>query len=136
MDSRAVRLDAEFKLLARFRSEIVREGDWFLLQDDQRARSLGWTPDPFPVAFHAQPKHPGQAPYGIYVPSDARVRGQAPNNFQLNTANKPPFPGQWGVLSWTPERPGLPWQPKTAIEEGANLLNFFLTFQERFDEGV
>lgn len=136
MDSRALRLEEEYRLLSSFFSEIVREEDWFLLPDDARARRVGWTPEPFPVAFHAQPKHPGQAPYGIYVASNARVNRRAPSNFQAAARNRPPFPGQWGVLSWTPERPGLPWVPKARIDEGANLLNFALTFEERFREGA
>lgn len=136
MDSRQLRLDEDHKLLLRVFANIVREGDWFLLPDDVRARRLGWTPDPFPVAFHAQPKHPGQVPYGIYVPSNAQVGGRAPKNFQPVASNRPPFPGQWGVLSWTADAPGVPWVPKTPIEAGANLLNYALTFEERFREGV
>jgi hypothetical protein len=136
VDSRAHRLDEEHKLLASFFADIVREGDWFLLPDDVRARRLRWTPTPFPVAFHAQPEHPGQMPYGIYVPSSAQVGGQAPNNFQPAANNRPPFAGQWGVLSWTPEEPGRPWMPKTPLEQGSNLLNYALTFEGRFREGV
>ncbi len=136
MGSREIRLDEEHKLLLSVFPRIVREGDWFLLPDDVRARRLGWIPDPFSVAFHAQPEHPGQMPYGIYVPSNAQVGGNTPNNFQPAANNRPPFPGQWGILSWSPDRPGLPWVPKTPITEGANLLNFALTFEERFREGV
>ena len=136
MDNRALRLEEEHKLLVEFFPNIMRDGDWFLVPDDPRARKIGWTPDPFPVAFHAQPKHPGQAPYGVYITSCAKIGGRTPENFNANAANRPPFPGRWGVLSWTPEKPGLPWVPKTAIHEGANLLNFLCTFEERFREGV
>ena len=136
MDDREGRLDQEHDLLLTVFSEIERAGDWFLLPDDVRARRLGWTPDPFPAAFHAQPKHPGQVPYGIYALSKAQVGGREPKNFQPVASNRPPFPGQWGVLSWTADAPGVPWVPKTPIEEGANLLNYVLTFEERFREGV
>jgi hypothetical protein len=136
VDNRQRRLDDEHKLLLSVFPSIVRDRDWFLLPDDVRARRLGWTPEPFPVAFHAQPQHPGQVPYGIYVLGNAQVGGRAPNNFQAMANNRPPFPGQWGVLSWTADAPCVPWVPKTPIEAGANLLNYALTFEERFREGV
>lgn len=111
--------------------DLVHEpaGDWFMIRNDLRALAAGWSPDPFPVAFHAQRKHPGQAPYGIYVRFDARVDGVAPNNFKAKTSVIPPFPGAWGVLSWTVEGPWIPMEP---AREGANLLNFVLSFEERF----
>lgn len=132
MDSRQLRLDEELRLLLRVFPSIVCNGDWFLLADDVRARRFGWTPEPFSVAFHAQPQHPGQVPYGIYVSSNAQVDGKSPNNFQAAASNRPPFPGQWGVLSWTVD----PWVPRSPIEAGANLLNYAITFEERFREGV
>lgn len=123
----------EHKLLLTVFSAVVREGDWFLILDDERGPRFAWSPEPFPVAFHAQPAHPGQAPYGIYVRTDARVNGNVPNNFQATAANRPPFPGEWGVLSWAPEGA---WEPKATIWSGANLLNFAIGFEERFKQGV
>ena len=123
-------------LLTGFDSMVVRSGDWFLVPNDLRATRHGWTPEPFPVAFHAQPKHPGQAPYGIYVLSSAQVRGQGPDNFKSNAKHRPPFDGEWGVLSWQAEDDRIGWVPAQRIREGSNLLNFFITFEERFKQGV
>ena len=136
MDDRELRLEEEHQLLATVFPSIVRSGDWFLIPDDGRAVRYGWTPDPFPVAFHAQPEHPLQVPYGIYVPSSAKFGEQAPGNFNSGASNRPPFDGQWGVLSWQGDAEGIPWIPKEKIREGANLLNYAITFEKRFKEGV
>ena len=134
MAERELRLEAERRLIVTIFSRVARSGDWFLIPDDARATRHGWTPDPFPVAFHAQRGHPGQVPYGIYVPSSARIGGQEPNNFNADAHNQPPFAGQWGVLSWQGDADDTPWVPATRISEGANLLNFLITFEERFKE--
>lgn len=136
MDERELRLGQEHELIASVFPSVVRSGDWFLLQNDTRAIRSGWTPDPFPVAFHAQPGHPGQVPYGIYVSPSARVNGRTPNNFSATTGNPPPFDGEWGVLSWQGDADGIPWFPKQRISDGSNLLNFLITFEERFKQGV
>lgn len=136
MAERGLRLEEEHKLLGSVFPGIVRSGDWFLIPDDARATRAGWSPSPFPVAFHAQAKHPGQVPYGIYVARDVRVHGRVPNNFKANCAQLPPFEGEWGVLSWQGDGQGIAWVPSERIREGANLLDFAVTFQERFNEGV
>ena len=136
MAERELRLEEEHRLIAGVFPSVVRSEDWFLIPADTRATRYGWTPDPFPVAFHAQPSHPGQEPYGIYVPSSVRVGGQTPNNFSVNANNRPPFEGQWGVLSWQGNADDMQWIPAQRIHEGANLLNFVITFEERFKEGV
>ena len=133
MDERTARLEEEHKLLLVVFPDILHSRDWFCISDDARARRLGWGPNPFPVAFHAQPGHPGQAAYGIYIPSDATVNGAAPKNFQAVASNVPPFPGRWGVLSWTHESP---WVARTSVHESTNLLNFALGFGVRFKQGV
>ena len=136
MADREVRLDEEHLLIATVFPAVVRSGDWFLLLDDDRAKVYGWTPDPFLVAFHAQPGHPCQVPYGIYVRSCARFKGQTPKNFSAKAENGPPFEGQWGVLSWQGDADGVPWIPAKQIRKGANLLNFLVTFEERYKQGV
>ena len=136
MAERERRLDEEHRLIATVFPRVVRSGDWFLIPDDARTKRYGWTPDPFPVAFHAQPRHPGQVPYGIYVPSSAQIGGQTPNNFTSNAENRPPFAGQWGVLSWQGDADDIPWVPAQQIREGANLLNFVITFEDRFKQGA
>ncbi len=136
MAERKLRLEEERRLIATVFPSIVRVGDWFLIPNDSRATRLGWTPDPFSVAFHAQTGHPGQVPYGIYVPSSAQIGGQVPHNFTANASNRPPFEGQWGIFSWQGDDHGIPWVPAQSIRKGANLLNFLITFEERFKEGV
>ena len=136
MANREYRLEEEHGLIASVFPSVVRLRDWFLIPDDSRAKRYGWTPDPFPVAFHAQPEHPGQVPYGIYVQSSARVGKRTPSNFRAKASNRPPFDGQWGVLSWQGDTNGRPWVPAREIREGDNLLNFLITFEERFREGV
>ena len=136
MAERELRLEEEFQLIVSVFPSVVRQGDWFLIPDDTRAVRHGWTPDPFPVAFQAQPGHPGQVPYGIYVSSSVQVGGKTPDNFTAAASNRPPFEGQWGVLSWQGDSDGTPWVPRRQIRSGANLLNFLITFEERFKEGV
>ena len=136
MDERELRLQQEYQLIASVFPSVIRSGDWFLLEHDARATRAGWSPDPFPVAFHAQQEHPWQEPYGIYVPSSARVGGQPPNDFVADASNRPPFSGQWGVLSWQGNADGRPWTAKQDIREGANLLNYLITFEQRFLQGA
>lgn len=131
MAERERRIREELELLREVFPDLIYEpkGDWFQIPNDLRALAVGWTPQPFPVAFHAQPNHPGQAPYGIYVREDVKVGGSTPQNFNSSAGQKPPFPGVWGVLSWTIEGP---WLPKEPAREGANLLNYALSFEERY----
>ena len=136
MAKREQRLAEERKLIASVFTDVIRSGDWFLLPNDTRAVRYGWSPVPFPVAFHAQPQHPGQVPYGIYVPSSALCNGHVPGNFSSQAGNRQPFKGEWGVLSWQGDADGRPWFPNVNIREGANLLNFALTFEERFKQGA
>ena len=136
MAERELRLEEELSLIASVFRNVIRSGDWFLIPDDSRAVRHGWTPNPFPVAFHAQPGHPGQVPYGIYLPSSTQIGGQTPNDFSVTASNRPPFAAQWGVLSWQGDADRKPWVSRTNIREGANLLNFVLTFEERYKQGV
>ena len=136
MGEREIRLEEEHRLIASVFPSVVRSSDWFLIPNDFRATRHGWTPDPFPVVFHAQPGHPGQVPYGIYVLSSVQIGSQTPNDFNANASNRPPFDGQWGVLSWQGDKDGIPWVPAQQIRKGANLLNFAITFEERFQEGA
>lgn len=133
MDNRDARLEEEHPLLLELNPTIVRSSEWFLVPDDERARRHGWSPEPFPVAFHAQPGHPGQAPYGIYIASNATVGGVTPNPFQAVAKNTPPFPGSWGVLSWTPQSA---WVAHEEVHKSSNLVNFYLGFDARYRAGV
>lgn len=128
-----VRLDDELVLLRSTFPATERSGPWFLIPDYPVPAEWGWTPRPLRVAFHAQPQHPGQQPYGIYAPTDVRVRGNGPGNCAA-ASNRPPFPGEWSVLSWSPQ--STEWRPKADVRAGSNLLTFALSFRDRFAEGT
>ena len=130
------RVSAELRLLRGVFPDIVysEDGHWFMIPDYPAAEALGWTPRPLPVAFHAQPGHPGQAPYGIWVPSGIRVAGSPPSNIQDPASRQPPFPGSWALLSWTSD--GDQWRPRANIAAGSNLVNYAIGFRDRFLQGV
>jgi hypothetical protein len=129
------RIVAELELLRTRFPDILYQanGHWFLIPAYPMPAGRVWTPSPMPVAFHAQPGHPGQHPYGIYVPSGVRVDGHPPANFKDTADKRPPFPGSWAVLSWQPD--GGQWIAKDDIRKGSNLLNYALGFTERFLQG-
>lgn len=133
----ADRINEEFELLRSVYPDIQRamsgQEHWFHIPAYSIPQALGWTPAAMPIAFHAQPKHPGAAPYGIFVPTRVCVHGQAPNNFNANANKAVPFPGRWGVLSWTVQ--SATWRPKADTRSGSNLLNYALGFIERFQQG-
>jgi len=113
---------------------VLHRGEhWFRIPAYPLNGGPRWTPNPLQVAFHAQPNHPGQAPYGIYVPSGVLVGGAKPHNVSDPASKKPPFPGRWAVLSWTAD--GSRWRPMPVVARGSNLLNFALGFGERFSQG-
>lgn len=111
----------------------VGKEHWFRIPAYPGVDDLGWSPEPMPVAFHSQAGHPGQDPYGIYVPAGARVGGRPPGNAKDPAAKQPPFSGRWAVLSWTVE--SSTWRPKANARAGSNLVNFALGFIERFRSG-
>jgi hypothetical protein len=86
------------------------------------------------VAFQIHASHPGTPPYGIYVPAGLLFRGTRPNNYTEPANNQPPFPGSWGIFSWTLDDGA--WRPTADLVRGSNLLNWVLGFAVRFREGV
>lgn len=94
----------------------------------------GWNRTATDVAVQIPPGYPGAPPYGIYVPAGLRYRGKVPKNYKEPAANAPPFPGQWGVLSWTPSDGR--WRATADVTTGANLLRYVRGFDQRFAEGV
>lgn len=129
------RVAEELDLLRAVFPGVVYEqnGHWFMIPEYPLNGGPSWMPRPLAVAFHAQPGHPGQAPYGIWVPAGVRVQGQAPNNIQDPANQQPPFSGRWALLSWTVE--DNQWRPKAEVAKGSNLLNYALGFQQRFEQG-
>lgn len=91
----------------------------------------GWSQKEISLCFQIPVAYPGTAPYGIYVPSDLKFNNQAPDNFQAQVQNVPPFDGTWGMLSWSPET----WFPAAEINKGSNLFNLVVSFHDRFKSG-
>ena len=89
----------------------------------------GWSQNRIEVAFQIPIGYPETPPYGICVPAGLTFRGARPNNYTEPASV--PFPGTWGVFSWTPES----WHPTADLVTGANLLNWVLSFSVRFREG-
>lgn len=129
-----VRLDLELQLLqGRFGKAVSREAGWFLMPT-YPVPAGGWNRTETPVSFRAQVGYPGTPPYGIFVPSGIRFNGALPQNYQEPVGERPPFPGEWGLFSWSPE--DGQWQPGPTPREGSNLLNFALSFANRFRQGA
>jgi len=92
----------------------------------------GWNRSSTDVAFQIPAGYPGTPPYGIYVPAGLRFKGALPNNYSEPAGNRPPLPGEWGVLSWAP---AAGWCPTADLRQGSNLLNWVAGFACRFSEG-
>ncbi len=127
---REQRMDEEFRLLSSRVPNITRDGDWFMIPDYTVPE--GWVPEPIAVAFRAQEGYPGAQPYGFWVPLGTRFNDQKPESYTEPAKSNPPFPGQWGFFSWSPQDP---WQFKEPIAAGSTLLNWALGFRQRFEEG-
>jgi len=125
------RVRDEFALLKSYFSDIVYTSDdhWFLIPEYKVDCGIGWKPCPFPVSFQA-PKELGQAPYGIYIPSGIKCNNKTPDRFTDPAKKQPPFDGVWALLSWSPKDN---WFPNIEITKGSNLLNFAISFIERFN---
>jgi hypothetical protein len=93
----------------------------------------GWNRSPTEVAFQIPVGYPGVPPYGIYVPAGLMFRGSRPDNYTEPAPTQPPFPGSWGIFSWTPA--DGQWRPTADITAGSNLLNWVIGFADRFREG-
>ena len=79
--------------------------------------------------------YPATPPYGIFVPVGIRFRESIPSSYTEPAANQPPFPGPWGIFSWSPG--DGEWQvPSTEVIGRASLLSFVRGFAVRFGEGV
>jgi hypothetical protein len=128
------RLELEMLLLkGHFGAALVREGTWFLVPD-YAVGAEGWNREKTAVSFRAQVGYPGTPPYGIFVPAGIRFNGAMPQNYQEPVGERPPFPGEWGLFSWGPD--DGQWRPGSTPREGSNLLNFALSFANRFRQGA
>lgn len=111
----------------------VRNIYWLKIKGYQLPKGMGWNMGVIDVCMMIQPNHPAAPPYGIYVPSGLRINGQTPaDNYQEIANNKPPFEGNWGMISWGIEGQ---WQPKSEITKGDNLLNVIHSYSVKFKNG-
>jgi Prokaryotic E2 family E len=107
------------------------EGGWFHIQH-YTVQFGGWTQSEVAVCFHVPDGYPGVNPYAFWVSPPLRLAGtnRRPVNDYLEPS-RTPFPGIWGKFSWTPVDP---WCPGAEPGSGSNLLNFVLSFRDRFRE--
>ncbi len=126
------RVDAELALIRRRYPDVKhqRDGNWLLIPSYPLPE--GWNRSREDVATQVPPGYPGSPPYGIYVKAGLLFKGERPNNYTEPAGNRPPFEGEWGVFSWTPDEP---WRPTADLLGGSNLLNWVIGFAERFRAG-
>jgi len=94
----------------------------------------GWKQAEVSVCFQVPAGYPGDAPYAFWVSPLLRLEGTdaAPrNNYQEPSPT--PFKGTWGRFSWSHDSS---WNPGIDPAAGSNILDFVLTFRERFREGI
>lgn len=130
------RLKEEIELISKYFPNVILSPckKWILISKYKLPTDRNWNKEEISICINIPNGLPGVMPYGIYVPSDLRCNNQVPGSFQPNANNKPPFEGNWGMLSWSPV-PGE-WKPNADIRKGSNLYNFIRTFKDRFNEGT
>lgn len=128
------RIQEELGLLRSYISgiEVDSTNSWVLVRGYKLPSEIGWSREAIDLCFEIPPGYPNAKPYGFYVPNDLTCEGQHPNSWKQNPNKKPPFEGAWGFISWGPKEE---WEPKGDIQSGSNLLTFYLSFKDRFEEG-
>lgn len=130
------RMDQELALLKHYFVDIqhrVENGvHWYLIPDHPLPD--GWSRKSTPIAFHAQVGHPGAQPYGIFVPRGLTYNDVPLQNYTEVAPSQPPFEGEWSIFSWSPE--DGEWKVTADIQTGSNLLNWALSFKQRFAGGA
>jgi hypothetical protein len=127
------RIDKELALLrSRFPEvEYKQEGQWFRIPSYPLPE--GWNRSATDVAFQIPQGYPGAQPYGFYVLSGLLFQEARPDNYTEPAPAQPPFPGPWGMFSWSPV-PGQ-WRATADLSTGSNLLNWAMGFADRFRLG-
>ncbi|MCF8332070.1 MAG: hypothetical protein K9H84_06425 [Bacteroidales bacterium] len=128
------RIQKEIELLKKYFPDLKIDENqkWILLPNYQLPEGMGWNKDSMDICVEFRKGYPGIPPYGIYVSADLRYNGEPPKNWQPKAKNQPSFPGDWAIISWAPDGK---WEPKSDVVKGSNMLNFVLSFKERFKEG-
>jgi len=128
------RINQELALLGKRWPDLQyrQEGRWVRLP----AYPLppGWSRSVTEVAFQIPVGYPGTPPYGICVPVGLTFNGSRPNNYTEPAGTSVPFPGTWAVFSWSPE--SGQWRSTADLLTGSNLLNWALSFTDRFKQGL
>ena len=125
-----LRLSEEHHHLKGHFKNIQQMQNWYLIPDYPLLK--GWGQKTVNIAFRVLPGYPGTPPYGFFVPLGLRFEGAFPGNYQEGIADTPPFEGQWGMFSWSPQE----WKSSDNVASGFNLLNFALSFAMRLKEGA
>ncbi len=128
------RVIEELDLLRKSYSNLkfVEEGLWICISDYSLPKESQWNRTSTDVVFQIPVAYPGTPPYGFYVLSGIKCANVQPDNYKDPADQQPPFEGQWGIFSWTPE--GGEWKPTENLT-GTNLLNVVRGFADRFIEG-
>lgn len=126
------RIEREFDILKRRFSDAERTKDFSWVQIPAFPLPSGWNRTETDVAFPIPPAYPGTPPYGIYVPVGLEFNGARPDKYTEPAPTQPPFSGEWGIFSWSPNGA---WRSSSEPSKGSNLLNWVLGFARRFREG-
>lgn len=128
------RIWEEITLIKKYYNNLEHDESrrWIIIHDYFLPKNMQWNKNVIDVCFIIPNGYPGTSPYGIYVSSDLRYDEEVPNNINPNLKDKPPFPGNWVLLSWTPTDR---WNPNAEIQKGSNMLNFVRSFYDRFKSG-
>ena len=130
---RSDRLNEEIALLRAHHWGLEDVGPWVRIPS--YPLPAGWSRPETDVAFEITDAVPAAPPYGFYVQHGLTYRGQTPNNYRDQVDRQLPFPGGWGVFSWSIQNAG-DWHVTADIECGANLLKWVSSFARRFEEGI
>ena len=127
------RIEQELELLRRRYADVdYREvGDWVRIHPVPTA--AGWSQPEISVAFQIPQGYPGTPPYGFYVPRGLNYGGAQPQSYQDLAGTQPPFEGEWGMFSWAHDSG---WRATGDVVGGSNLLNWTMSFADRFREGA
>ena len=127
------RIERELALLRRQypKLEFKEEGLWVRIPAYQLP--AGWNRTCTDASFQIPVAYPGTPPYGIYAPTGLLFNGARPDNYVEPAPTQPPFPGSWGIFSWTPD--DGQWRPTADLSTGSNLLNWVTGFGDRFKQG-
>jgi len=124
------RLIEEFHHLKHHFLHAEKHQNWFVIRNYPMPK--GWNIGKADIAFRVLSGYPATPPYGFFVPAGLRYDGAMPGNYQEGIADVPPFDGQWGMFSWSPQE----WKASDDVVTGFNLLNFALSFTVRLKEGA